>query len=275
MSVTGKIGDLVELGRLSIGILAAVSVPQSLHFLRNRPILQFLLTAMYGLYVSFTFLPVSNAFVVGLAAGSAGLVIIATVNFSRIKIIDSARRSLRKVKTFSLRSSILNSSIFRVIKRFHYAILVVGVSFAISVIAGISLYGYQLYDKFVQYVFDERFVTAVSALFIAVFPAGEVVYLVVQPFLTKLGNSEELEKLLPTSAAIGWVERALIFLFVAGGQAGAAALAIAAKALVRFPRIENQSAGFAEYFLVGTLTSLLAATGFAILLRFTLGMSPL
>ncbi len=57
--------------------------------------------------------------------------------------------------------------------------------------------------------------------------------------------------------AIGVLERALTLTFVLLGQYGAVGLIIAAKSLARFKALEDRE--FAEYFLIGTLASLLLA----------------
>jgi hypothetical protein len=56
---------------------------------------------------------------------------------------------------------------------------------------------------------------------------------------------------------IGVLERAIALTFVLLGEFGALGLVIAAKALARVRQLEN--ADFAEYFLIGTLASLLLA----------------
>jgi len=56
---------------------------------------------------------------------------------------------------------------------------------------------------------------------------------------------------------IGVLERGLVLTLVLLGQYGALGLVIAAKALARFKALEDRE--FAEYFLIGTLTSLLLA----------------
>src|SRR3989454_12042481 len=51
-------------------------------------------------------------------------------------------------------------------------------------------------------------------------------------------------------------ERILILTFIVGGYETAVGFLLAAKALVRYPEIQEDTRGhFAEYFLVGTLTS--------------------
>jgi hypothetical protein len=102
------------------------------------------------------------------------------------------------------------------------------------------------------------------------------VYVTVRPLVKRLGSEgENLLQLLPNSEYIGWTERALVFIFVAGGQADAAALAIAVKSLARLPNVGDHAKGFTEYFLLGTLASLLAAVAVAVLVRIALGQPPL
>jgi len=56
---------------------------------------------------------------------------------------------------------------------------------------------------------------------------------------------------------IGVLERAIALTLVLLGQFGALALIVAAKSLARFKALEDRD--FAEYFLIGTLASLLLA----------------
>lgn len=59
---------------------------------------------------------------------------------------------------------------------------------------------------------------------------------------------------------IGILERLLIFLLVVGDEAGAAALVVAAKAILRFPEITGDEPHLnAEYVLIGSLASWLMA----------------
>jgi len=59
---------------------------------------------------------------------------------------------------------------------------------------------------------------------------------------------------------IGWLERSLVLIFIVAGYPDGIGLLLAAKALVRYPEIKNDTkAHFAEYFLIGTLTSVTLA----------------
>jgi len=86
--------------------------------------------------------------------------------------------------------------------------------------------------------------------------------LIIRLVLSKLGTASELEtpdqKELKAGRIIGALERLLILILFMGGNTGAVGLVITAKGLIRFPEI-NKSREFAEYFLVGTLLSVIGA----------------
>lgn len=69
----------------------------------------------------------------------------------------------------------------------------------------------------------------------------------------------------PLGRTIGMLERCLVLLLGIAGQWGAVGLAIAAKSVARFWDLEDRA--FGEYYLVGTLSSLLLAVASALLLQ--------
>lgn len=71
---------------------------------------------------------------------------------------------------------------------------------------------------------------------------------------------------------IGILERSLSLLFVVGGQWAAVALLVTAKSVARFEALKERP--FAEYYLVGTLTSLLVAVLAGMVLSFFLRGVP-
>lgn len=102
-----------------------------------------------------------------------------------------------------------------------------------------------------------------------VFGGGYLVQKITQSFLEQMqSDMARLKPGLPNAGKyIGWVERFLILTFVIGGYEPAVGFLLAAKALVRYPEIKEDTKGhFAEYFLVGTLTSvgLALITGIAV-----------
>jgi hypothetical protein len=108
-----------------------------------------------------------------------------------------------------------------------------------------------------------------SAYIGAVFGGGYFIQKVTQSLLDRVGTGLASSKPgLPSAGKyIGWVERALILTFVIAGYDQAIGFLLGAKALVRYPEIKEDSKGhFAEYFLIGTLTSvgLALVTGLAV-----------
>jgi hypothetical protein len=78
------------------------------------------------------------------------------------------------------------------------------------------------------------------------------------------GESEESGEY-AMGRTIGCLERFLLFILVLLEQWGALGFVIAAKSIARFRELENQQ--FADYYLIGTLTSTLIAIGSGILVR--------
>jgi hypothetical protein len=64
---------------------------------------------------------------------------------------------------------------------------------------------------------------------------------------------------------IGLLERLLVFSLVLQGEYGAFGLIIATKGLARFKNLDDRE--FAEYFLVGTMLSIILAGGIAVIIR--------
>ncbi len=69
-------------------------------------------------------------------------------------------------------------------------------------------------------------------------------------------------------AMIGCLERTLVFALVLFGQWAALGFVIAAKSIARFKELDDKH--FADYYLIGTLASMLVAVGTGILVRYLL-----
>lgn len=104
----------------------------------------------------------------------------------------------------------------------------------------------------VQFLFDNPVHVGVVSLYIVSVLAGSVVVrFIVQPFQVDVGDRPGL---LGAGAYIGMVERFLLTTLVAAGQFGAVGFVLAAKSVARYKQLDEVP-GFAEYYLVGTLTS--------------------
>jgi len=119
-------------------------------------------------------------------------------------------------------------------------------------------------------------IVVASGALAAIFLGGAIVAWVLSPFATALaeqGETDRASSLEHAGTLIGWFERALFFAFIVGGQPQAAAVALAAKSFARFPSLSEHREGFAEYFLIGTLASLVVALAAAVAVRAALGLS--
>ena len=111
---------------------------------------------------------------------------------------------------------------------------------------------------------DKEAYLLVGAYVAIVFGGGYLVQKITQSFLATIEDTVKTAKPgLPNAGRyIGWVERTLVLTLVLSGVNEGVGFLLAAKALVRYPEIKEDVKGhFAEYFLIGTLTSIGLALG--------------
>jgi hypothetical protein len=105
----------------------------------------------------------------------------------------------------------------------------------------------------------------------AVFVGGEVIARILHPLAEATAHVPAgMEN---AGRYIGWLERTLLYTMFLAGAPDAAALVIAGKSIARFPSFAEES--FAEYYLIGSLLSLVISAGLAIAVRALLGATPL
>ncbi len=113
---------------------------------------------------------------------------------------------------------------------------------------------------------------ALTALFIA----GAVLGALLRPLADRITDAGVTPPGLARAGLyIGWLERGLVFTFLVTGQPEAAALALTAKSVARFPAFSSGSEALAEYVLIGTLASFVLVTLAAIATRALLGLPAL
>ena len=88
--------------------------------------------------------------------------------------------------------------------------------------------------------------------------------------LLKKFNIPEAHGVKGAGAMIGFLERALTLTFVLLGQYTALALVLTAKSIARFEELKNRD--FAEYYLVGTLSSIFFAILIGIITQWVFGL---
>jgi hypothetical protein len=117
---------------------------------------------------------------------------------------------------------------------------------------------------------DGAFVVVAGAL-LAVFAGGALIGIALRGLAADVTSSRnDLESLVNAGRYIGWLERALLYAFIVAGVPGAAAVVVTAKSIARFPSFSKER--FAEYYLIGTLASVVVAAGAAFAVRGILGL---
>ncbi len=107
----------------------------------------------------------------------------------------------------------------------------------------------------------------------AIFVGGEIIARVLHPLAAKASRDVIGTGMESAGRYIGWLERTLLYGLVLAGAPDAAALVIAGKSIARFPEFSKED--FAEYYLIGSLLSLVIAAGCAIAGRASLGLTSL
>jgi hypothetical protein len=129
---------------------------------------------------------------------------------------------------------------------------------------------------------SDRFALVTAGALVSVFLGGMVVEEVLRPHTETLRlksaalpqENSEVKALVGAGMLIGWLERSIVFAFVMAGQPTAAVLTLTAKSVARFPALRRNEEGFAEYFLIGSLTSLVMAVAPALGTHWLLGIAP-
>ncbi|MBK3521413.1 MULTISPECIES: hypothetical protein [Streptomyces] len=133
---------------------------------------------------------------------------------------------------------------------------------------------------FLDLVESDRAAVFASALLISAFGGGVLAKAATRPVRREIEELEEgpertaAMELMSGGPVIGILERGLLFAFLAAGQPEAAALVLAAKSLVRVPNAEHGKHA-SEYFLIGTLASVIAALAMGMAARSAVGLSAL
>jgi hypothetical protein len=107
-----------------------------------------------------------------------------------------------------------------------------------------------------------------------IFGGGYLIRFMTRPLLKHLQAGESQVQLSNAGMYIGWLERFLVMTALILHSPATAGLILAAKSIARYPEFKREQ--FAEYFLIGTLLSVSAATvGGVMLLKAFYGNSAL
>ncbi|MEW1776209.1 hypothetical protein [Streptomyces sp. NPDC086777] len=128
---------------------------------------------------------------------------------------------------------------------------------------------------------SDRATVVLAGGLVAVFAGGPLAMAATLPVRRQVNTLQSTdpqrqlaEEFMTGSRSIGILERALLFAFLAAGQPDAAALALTAKSLARGPSSDHGRYA-SEYFLLGTLASVIASLAMGMAVRAAIGLSVL
>lgn len=139
-----------------------------------------------------------------------------------------------------------------------------------AVFGAVSVGGFGLWRGLWDAARDDRLAVVVNGVAASVFVGGLVTGVILRRFSSVTTN--RAQAVLGAGTLLGWLERMLYFSFLLAGQPTAAAFALTAKSAARFPALQRDEEGLAEYYLIGSLSSLVLAVVTALLTRLALGM---
>lgn len=251
----------MEAARVFFGLVAPLVVSWDRRWFTHRPGSAVLLTLTYGIYV---IAPYAGAARSWGAWGSATLLALGCVLLHR----SSATPSLGFSITSPLTAGVSATQLLGLV--------------SLALAAWVGLWAsWATVSAFIGHLLrNDTLAVMLSSLLIAVFGGGTLVKAATDPVAEEIqglpdGPNREAALALIGSGGrtIGLVERGLLFAFLAAGQPEAAALVLAAKALARAPVDHVNHAS--KYFLVGTLTSVIAALVMSVAARTAVGLPVL
>ena len=240
--------------RLMVGLPVGALFPLGIPGLRENPRVHVGVGMLYGAYILAPVFPGWRSWVLLLLAGAASAGI-----RGRLGPADGAEAQVPWIRTlFAPRHALIPGA-------------VLALAAVVGLIAGPSTFGGYLAD----FLHDDRVALVTAGALTSVFLGGVIVGQVLEPHTGTLRlksaalpeEPSEIKALVGAGMLIGWLERAIVFSLVMAGQSTAAVLTLTAKSVARFPALRRNEEGFAEYFLIGSLTSLVMALGPALATR--------
>lgn len=253
----------METGRVLFGLAASVLVPWERGWQRSQPWAMIAFSVVYGVYVIEPYRGQEKPWLV--------LTVIALVATSAVLMHSpSGMPSLG----FSVMLPLTSGSV-PVARRVGAGLLVVAIAVAWWTA------GAKVEEAIAVFARSEKTAIFMSAGLVAVYGGGLIAKAVTAPIRRTVKNLPQgdtqrmlAEDFMMGSRNIGLLERGLMFAFLAAGQPDAAALALTAKSLARGPASDHGKYA-SEYFLLGTLASVIAALVMSVAARATVGLSIL
>lgn len=252
----------METARVFFGMTAALSVPWGTGWQRTRPWPAVSFVALYGVYIIAPYAHEPRSWS---ALATAVLLVYGSVLLHGAAAMPSPGFSI----TLPLTAGSSPAT-----KRAGAALLVVAALLSLWTAGGttVTLGG--------DLLRSDRVAIFLSALLLAVFGGGSLAKAATDPVraeVESMRDGPEKTKALDFmsgSKNIGLLERGLLFAFIAAGQPEAAALVLAAKSLARVPTNDHGKHA-SEYFLIGTLASVIASLAMGMAARSAVGLPVL
>lgn len=245
------------------GLSAAVLVPWGVGWHRSRPWLMVLFAVIYGGYAIAPYRTEERPW---LALVAAALVAMATVFLHSPAGLPPMGFSV----TLPLASGPVSMT-----RRVGIGMLVAATALSLWAAGGTA----QVLGE--ELLLSDRATIFASSGLVAVFGGGALAQAATTPVRRAIaglpaGDAQRrlAEDFMMGSRSIGLLERGLMFAFLAAGQPEAAALALTAKSLARGPASDHGKYA-SEYFLLGTLASVIAALAMSMAARATVGLPVL
>ncbi|UFQ17450.1 MULTISPECIES: hypothetical protein [Streptomyces] len=249
----------METARLSFGLAAAVLIPLGLAWHGPRPWRMVLFTALYGAYAV---LPYADEGKPWIALCVAALLSLGLVLWKHPVGLPGLG--------FSVTLPLMMGRVAR--NRWVSAVALLG---AVALAAWSA--GPTAGPLMRELVLSDEVAVFLSAALISVFGGGALAKSATGPVrreILALPDSPERRaavEFMSAGRVIGLLERGLLFAFLAAGQPEAAALVLAAKSLARVPTSEHGKHA-SEYFLIGTLASVIASLAMSMAARSAVGL---
>ena len=244
--------------RLAEGLVLAVLLPLCFVRVRRSDLASCLLAGAYGVY---TILPVCQRWQAWLAILMAAL----CAGAVRRRVVAAPRRESEPAVEPPPARERVTAAVRQAI-RSPVPLLAIPAAFGVLTLGGAGLW-----HTIWRQLCNDRLAVTVNGTVAAVFVGGLVTGLILRRFSSVTAG--RAQAVLGAGNLLGWLERMLYFSFLLAGQPTAAAFALTAKSAARFPALQRDEEGLAEYYLIGSLSSLVIAVATALLTRLALGMA--
>ncbi len=250
----------METARLFFGLTAAVLIPWGQGWQGSRPRLMVFFTLMYGGYAVVPY--------IGESRPRGALIAVTLISLGAALCHSS---SATPSAGFSLAFP-LSAGTWTWARRMGVAAL--GAAMLLLVWAA----GPAMWAMSTDLIQSDGVAIFLSALLVSVFTGGVLAKVATRSVRQEIlglpdgpGRTSALE-FMTASREIGLLERGLLYAFLAAGRPDAAGLVLAAKTFARSPHHERHAA---DYFLLGTLSSVIASLAMSMAARAAVGLPAL